>query len=226
MICPNSKIGIRFEPDHSGPVYCTDHLEEIGYDIAHGSCPECDSPIVVMRRGRYVSHYQGNEALRELVGNPQLNVLYPPGACPRDVQPEVPESYRNDFLEASRVLAPSPKASAAISRRLLQRVLREHFKITGSSLADEIDQFLNRPGVPSELSDAVDAVRNVGNFAAHPMKNTNTGEILEVEPGEAEWLIEVLESMFDFAFVQPKRLRARRASLNHKLAEAGKPPMK
>jgi hypothetical protein len=36
--------------------------------------------------------------------------------------------------------------------------------------------------------ESIDAVRNIGNFAAHPQKSTATGEILEVEFGESEWL--------------------------------------
>lgn len=55
---------------------------------------------------------------------------------------------------------------------------------------------------------------------------TNTGLILGVEPGEAEWLLDVLEALFDFYFVRPARLTAKRDALNKKLAEAGKPPMK
>ena len=76
------------------------------------------------------------------------------------------------------------------------------------------------------MSSAIDAVRNIGNFAAHPIKDTNTGEIVEVEPGEAEWLLDVLEGLFDFYFVQPAELRRKREALNEKLEAAGKPPMK
>jgi hypothetical protein len=72
----------------------------------------------------------------------------------------------------------------------------------------------------------VDAVRNVGNFAAHPLKETQTGAILDVEPGEAEWLLDVLEGLFDFAFVQPAKAREARERLNEKLQTAGKPAMK
>ena len=49
---------------------------------------------------------------------------------------------------------------------------------------------------------------------------------LDVEEGEAEWLIETLETLFDFAFIQPERLKRQKAALNAKLHEAGKPPMK
>ena len=80
--------------------------------------------------------------------------------------------------------------------------------------------------LPSYLGESIDAVRNIGNFAAHPTKSQRSGEILDVEPGEAEWNLEVLESLFDFYFVQPTILRAKRAALDAKLGEAGKPSMK
>ncbi len=72
----------------------------------------------------------------------------------------------------------------------------------------------------------LDAVRNIGNFAAHPLKSQSTGEIVEVEPGEAEWNLEVLEMLFDFYYVQPAHAQKRRDELKKKLADAGKPPMK
>ena len=72
----------------------------------------------------------------------------------------------------------------------------------------------------------MDAIRNIGNFAAHPLKDTSTGEIVEVEPGEAEWLIVVLDSLCDFAFVKPEELKRRKEALNKKLDSMGKRPMK
>ena len=116
------------------------------------------------------------------------------------------------------------KASAALSRRCLQNLLREHFGVKHGNLADEIEAVL--PKLPSHLAGAVDGVRNIGNFAAHPLKSENTGAILDVLPGEAEWSLDVLESLFDFGFVQPALLEAKRDALNQKLEEAGKPPMK
>jgi hypothetical protein len=67
---------------------------------------------------------------------------------------------------------------------------------------------------------------HTGNFAAHPMKSQQSGAVLDVEPGEAEWNLDVLEQLFDFFYVQPAILAAKRAALNKKLEEAGKPPMK
>jgi hypothetical protein len=69
-------------------------------------------------------------------------------------------------------------------------------------------------------------VRLIGNFAAHPIKSKSSGEIVDVEPGEAEWNLDVLESMFDFYFVQPQVLAQKKTALNKKLSDAGKPLMK
>jgi hypothetical protein len=73
------------------------------------------------------------------------------------------------------------------------------------------------------LSHQLDAIRNVGNFAAHPQKSQSTGEILPVEPHEAEWGLDLLEELFDHYFVKPKRAQERKDALNKKLAAAGKP---
>jgi hypothetical protein len=47
-----------------------------------------------------------------------------------------------------------------------------------------------------------------------------------VELGEADWLLDVIEGLFDFYFVQPSILASKKAALNKKLTDAGKPPMK
>jgi hypothetical protein len=49
------------------------------------------------------------------------------------------------------------------------------------------------------------------------------GAIVDVEVGEAEWNLDVLESLFDFYFVEPTKAAQRKAALNKKLKEAGKP---
>lgn len=151
---------------------------------------------------------------------------WPKGIARSPLPPDVPEEFSADYLEACLVLADSPKASAALSRRCLQYLLREKAGATQRDLSQQIDAVLASNQLPADLSAAIDAIRVIGNFAAHPLKSTNTGEILDVEPGEAEWLLDVLELLFEFFFVRPAALVAKREALNKKLAEAGKPPMK
>jgi len=139
---------------------------------------------------------------------------------------DVDELFAKDYNEACLILSLSPKASAALSRRCLQNILREKAGVKKGDLSNEIQQVIDSNSLPSHLSESIDAIRNIGNFAAHPLKSTSTGEIVEVEVGESEWLLDVIESLFDFYFVQPAILKAKRAALNIKLAKIGKPPMK
>ena len=102
----------------------------------------------------------------------------------------------------------------------------DEFKIKKRNLDMEIQEVLDSKILPSHTADALDAVRQIGNFATHPQKSTNTGEILDVEEGEAEWSLDVIESLFDHCFVQPAILKKKREELNKKLKDAGKPLLK
>ncbi|MFW9731209.1 DUF4145 domain-containing protein [Vibrio parahaemolyticus] len=153
-------------------------------------------------------------------------VVYPALMARPEPSTHVPPKYRDDFIESSLVLGVSPKASAALSRRCLQAILRDNANIKKGSLEKEIQQVIDSNQLPSYIAQAIDAIRNIGNFAAHPLKCSSTGEIVEVEVGEAEWNLEVLESLFDFYFVQPALLKEKQEELNKKLASLGKPPMK
>jgi|WetSurMetagenome_2_1015567.scaffolds.fasta_scaffold349143_1 hypothetical protein len=153
-------------------------------------------------------------------------LCYPKVPSRTPLPAEVPASYGSDYREACLTLVDSPKASAALSRRCLQHLLREEVKVKHGNLADEIQQVIDAAKFPSHLLYSLDAIRNIGNFAAHPIKSKASGEIIDVEPGEAEWNLDVLESLFDYLFVQPEQLKKKRDTLNAKLKEAGKPEMK
>jgi Domain of unknown function (DUF4145) len=160
-------------------------------------------------------------------GEHENDVLIRPKAPNRTpISPQVNPDVAQDYLEACLVLADSPKASAALSRRCLQSILREKGGVKKGDLANEIQQVLDGGKLPSYIEESIDAVRNIGNFAAHPGKSVSTGGIVTVEPGEAEWNLEVIEMLFDFYYVQPAAVKARRDALNAKLADVGKPPMK
>ena len=226
MKCPHCSVGVSLEFEE----YFVEKAEDYeqtgkGYQFTWDVCPECEKPIVLMRYGKYVDEKSSGYSYTDVKDVSREEVLYP-RYITRQVEQEVPDVYKRDFLEACAVLTLSPKASAALSRRVLQNILREKFDIKSQSLAKEIDDFIELNGVPSYLTDAVDAIRNVGNLAAHPLKDTHSGEIVDVEPGEAEWLLEVLEALFDFTFIQPRRLEQRKNKLNKKLQDLGKPQMK
>lgn len=57
--------------------------------------------------------------------------------------------------------------------------------------------------LPSDIADGLHVLREFGNFAAHPLKDAATGMIVDVEPGEAEWMLDIIERLFDLYFVGP-----------------------
>lgn len=119
----------------------------------------------------------------------------------------------------------SPKATAALSRRLLQRLLREKGDVKPANLMTEIDQVRERNILPIGLADELHSIRHVGNFAAHPLKDTETEVVADVEAGEAEWLLELLEELLDAFIVAPAKREARRQALSSKLKGVGKKPL-
>lgn len=154
---------------------------------------------------------------------------FPTGANRGPVSTSVPANLASDFVEADRVLPISPKASAALSRRCLQAILRDQ-GYKARDLAAEIDLLLNEPdpakGIPRGLRETVDAIRNFGNFSAHPISDVTELQVIDVEPHEAEWCLEIIEELFQHFYVRPAEAAARKAALNAKLAAAGKPPAK
>lgn len=181
-------------------------------------CPSCREYTIKLQKGATA------------IGRPEVawkdkREIFPPQQ-PRKAPNEVPNPLAADYVEAASVQHISPKASAAISRRCLQHILREHAGVKKQDLANEIQEVLDSGKLPSYLAAAVDGVRNIGNFSAHPIKSQYSGSVVDVEPGEAEWCLDTLEGLFDFYFVQPAILQRKRDELNKKLADAGKPPMK
>jgi hypothetical protein len=202
----------------------------IGSDKVQGwvvhcmTCPNCELMVIRLARGPGYANPQGSFC--GLIGVASWTTVNPKVANRAPCPPEVPAHIAADYKESCLVLADSPKASAALSRRCLQAILREAAKVKPGDLFAEIQQVLDSGKTPSHISEGLDAVRAIGNFAAHPIKSQNTGEILPVEPGEAEWNLDVIESLFDFYFVQPGILKAKRAALDKKLGEAGKKPLR
>lgn len=178
------------------------------------TCAYCQRLIVV-----WISEGKGG-------GEETIVGLIRPRGRSRPLVEDVPESYRDQFAEAVETMTVSAKASAALSRRLLQRTIHEQAGVRGRNLDQEIQMVIDSGKLPDDLADDLDAIRTTGNFAAHPIKSQSTGEIVDVEPGEAEWLLDVLEELFEQYFVKPAARKAKRDAMNAKLKDAGKAKLK
>ncbi|AKT36258.1 DUF4145 domain-containing protein [Chondromyces crocatus] len=158
-------------------------------------------------------------------GGPTFFRIWPQGVA-RPLPPEVPEEFAEDYREASLVLSASPKASAALSRRALQFIIHKQAGIMKKALVSEIQALIDGGTLPSSIARKLDVIRRIGNLAAHPTEDHQTGAIIPVEPDEAEWLLDVLYDLLDFYFVKQAKDARRTAALDTKLAVVGKPPKK
>lgn len=177
------------------------------WEIHSGKCASCEKAVILLiaKKQDKSSPYVEIQAWPKEVSRPPL-------------PPEVVEPYASDYYEACFVLADSPRASAALSRRCLQALLREKAGVGPGNLSGEVDQALASETLPPELASMLAGVRDVGNFADHPLKSTHPGVVVDVERGEAEYVLDVLEALFEFYLVRPAQLKEKSDALKEKAA--------
>lgn len=105
----------------------------------------------------------------------------------------IPKPLTDDYEEAYAILNLSPKASATLSRRCLQGIIRDYWGISKNRLIDEI--YALKDKIDPITWKSIDAVRKVGNIGAHMEKDINL--LIEVDPNEAKLLIELIEMLFE-----------------------------
>jgi len=186
-------------------IYKLEKPDEEGIDafaVSHNLCQvaRCGELVVIRQYGKYtVGRDEVGEEFTDIEIGPSRapEILYPRCVCNRQKDAAIPEGYRKDFEEACAVLSVSPKASAALSRRLLQKVIRGEHNIRKGNLKLEIEAFILK--YPQPELQALQNFREIGNLAAH----SDSSMILEVEEGEANWMLDMLEVTFQYTFVVP-----------------------
>jgi hypothetical protein len=192
--------------------------------VAHCRNKECQRLIVRLTQGK--AGVGVDQAGVFLMQGAPVQVLYPKWPTPRVWPAAVPAELAAMYTTAHHLLQVSPEASAAISRRALQATLRhpQGGNLPGNQdLVTEINAVANN--VPQALAHDLHTLRDVGNFAAHPMKNTATNIIEPVEPGEAEYSLDVLAELFEHYFIRTAARTAARARLNQHRQAVGKKPL-
>ena len=122
-------------------------------------------------------------------------------------QPDyIPKPIVENYNQACRIRNLSANASATMSRRCLQGMIRDFCEISKYTLAQEIDTLRKRvdkgegpKGVNHDSMDAIDHVRHIGAIGAHMEKDIDF--ILDVEPDEAQTLINLIELLFEEWYV-------------------------
>ena len=109
----------------------------------------------------------------------------------------IPAPLLEDYEEACLIRDLSPKASATLSRRCLQGMIRNFYGVQERTLFDEINAIKDR--VDPAIWQAIDAVRSIGNIGDHMEKDINL--VIDVDPDEAQALIRLIEVLFQEWYV-------------------------
>jgi hypothetical protein len=123
-------------------------VQSLGIDVRKGlyklTCSACRKPTVFFEE--------------ELI-YPRL----PIGPPPVD---GMPEDVREDYDEARKVAAASPRSAAALLRLAVQKLCK-HLGESGKNINDDISELVKK-GLNVKIQKALDIVRVVGNNAVHP----------------------------------------------------------
>lgn len=138
----------------------------------------------------YNIHYSNTKTISESENIQEWKLL--PESSARYFNEEIiPVQLINDYIEASRIINLSPKASATLFRRVIQWMIRDFWSINKNKLKDAIDELELK--VEKNVWDAIETIRKCWNIWAHMEKDIDL--IIDIEPHEAEklkWLIEFL----------------------------------
>ena len=141
-----------------------------------------------------------------------------PESFAKDQPDYIPPPIVEDYKEACRIRDLSPKASATLARRCLQGMIRDFCGIAENTLFDEIDALREAVTqgdgirhVNQDTVEAIDYVRKIGKYGAHMEKDVNL--VINVEPHEAQTLIELIELLFHEWYVQRQERMQRLAAI-------------
>ena len=194
--CPACNSYFQFLGDEG------EHYVETGYEpfryLGRSECPRCQSLVVFF----FVDQEFAEEPTLEMPRSTHV-IIYPADTYQLKAPDEVPPSLAKDYEEAASVLSRSPRASAALSRYCIQRILREKAEISPGDLMAEIQEAAQDPTMPSQLVDALHTIRKEGNLAAHPNLDKTTLDIIEVSQTDAEVLLQLVERLLDFYYARP-----------------------
>lgn len=149
-------------------------------------CPNCYDVVVWMA------------TWRTCMADRSLDRVYPIRSDHGLAPDGTPRHIAKGYEEAARVLPLSPSAAAALARRSLQMILRDVFHVPHGSLKSEIEAAKDR--LPSWAIEGLDNLRVLGNFALHPSKDNLTGDVVEIEPNEAELTVSLVEGLLQNQF--------------------------
>lgn len=179
----------------------------IGMESRHGrqllsttavACPNPECKELYITASLKKSTFDGKSNRWIDASKPHSSWTLRPQGTAKPFPEYVPAAILSDYREACLIRELSPKASATLSRRCLQGMIRDFWNIRKNRLIDEIEALEDKVDAPTW--GAIDAVRKIGNIGAHMEKDVDV--IVDVEPREAELLTQLIETLLQEWYVQ------------------------
>lgn len=197
---------------HSWTDSSADGRLSLGSQFIRCPNPKCRKLTLMVGISGMSQNYEGRWlADKEFI---RLWNLIPEGSA-KPMPDYVPAAIRENYVEACLISNLSPKASATLSRRCLQGILRDFWGVKPDTLFNEIKEIESK--VDAETWAAIDAVRKIGNIGAHMEKDINV--IVDVDPNEATLLIELVETVIREWYVARHDRQQRMAAIVASAAE-------
>lgn len=153
------------------------------------TCPndECKEYSIHVNLNIAENNHPYTNKIKDKISNWKLK----PSSSAKPLPDYVPSAIKQDYEESCLIADLSPKASATLSRRCLQGMIRDFWGIKKKTLFDEIIAL--EETIDPITWRAIDAVRKIGNIGAHMEKDINV--IVDVDKHEAVILINLIESL-------------------------------
>lgn len=185
------------------------HIGDIGFDLGsrHGllavrvqviACPNPACREIALTAYLHPGNLYNNYYVLVAPGSdPSHSWPLLPPANIRVFPDYIPAPLLADYQEACLIRELSPKASATLARRCLQGMIRDFWQISKPTLYKEIEAIEDK--LDPLTWKALDSVRRIGNIGAHMEADINL--VVEVDPNEAQLLIELIETLFSEWYV-------------------------
>ncbi len=139
-----------------------------------GVCNACEEPVLVLNKG---------------------DEIFPP-PLPTPTSEDIPEEIRSDLDEAKVCVSAAAYRAAAVMARRAMQVAAKDKGATDDKLVTQIHELLKSGKITTDLKEWADAVRWVGNDAAHPNGSDVTKE-------DAEDVLHLAEQFLHVLYVAP-----------------------
>lgn len=139
-----------------------------------GVCNACEEPVLVLNKG---------------------DKIFPP-PLPTPTSEDIPEEIRSDLDEAKVCVSAAAYRAAAVMARRAMQVAAKDKGATDDKLVTQIHELLKSGKITTDLKEWADAVRWVGNDAAHPNGSDVTKE-------DAEDVLHLAEQFLHVLYVAP-----------------------